>query len=545
MIKVDHILTRFEQLQEAKKPFLKPFEDCRKYASPYSPPIMGGTEPQGEKSRDNHDSTAELASRNLASVVLTSTTPPDTKWIHFENEDQEGIEDNTEALEYIDEVEYTTTNALNQSNFYMKKYEFEKSRIDYGVGVMFVEEGRGNMDLNFRTIPVSDVYLAEDYQGYVDTVYRSIKMTLRALAQEFTLEELSDQAQSKYETNPYEEVEIIHAVYPRIDDEREMDNEGNFKRDKNNMPFVDVWIEKESQHLIEEGGYRVFPYIVSRWNKESGEVYGHGPVMDSLADIKILNRMTKSMIQLAEKINNPAKAIIGGEKDELDLTPGAVNHLDEETKVEDLISGANYPITDSAVRDKKLAVQDALYVNQFQSIDRRDDKEMTAREVRAIEMETMRVLSPVLGRSQPETIGPLMIRVLDILRANGRLPEEPEGVRLTLKYVNQLSRAQRQDEMNAIRFVIGSAGEIAQFSPEVLDNVNTDEVFKLLTEASGTPAIISRPKREVEKIRTQRAEMQQRQQQLGEAEVKAEVQKDQASAEEKQARAQKYQKEAA
>lgn len=544
-MKIDNIIKNYELLEQNKKRFNDAWEDARKYASPSSPPIFGKAKFVSDVERDNYDSTAELAARNLASVVMTSSTPPDQKWINLKNVDETAVENDLEALKYIDFIEGVVIEALTASNFYIKKYEFDKYRVVFGTGVMFVEEGKGNKDLNFRTIHIADVALAEDSEGYVDTVYRTFFMSIRDLVQKFGLSNLSVEVKDKYEVNPFEEIKVLHCVYPRTDEERERDSEGNFKVDRESMPYVDMWIEYETRHKIEEGGYRTFPFVVSRWEKEVGEVYGHGPVMDALADIKTLNRMERSKVQLAEKINNPPKIIIGAEKGEVDFTPAATNHFDEDVEVKDLVSGANYPVTDAAVRDKIETINEIMYVNQFQSLDRRADKEMTAAEVDAIRLEALRILAPVLGRNQPEILYPLMIRVLDILEANGKLPPQPTTttIQLVLEPVNELTRAMKMSEVNAVRSVIAGTADMAQVNQEVLDNINFDAAYNLLKDATGIPASISNSEEEIKAIREGRAKQAEEAQQIQLAMVQAELAETAAKTAEKQARAENKRKE--
>jgi len=544
-MKIDNIIKNYERLEQSKKRFNDAWEDARKYASPNSPPIFGKADFVSEKDRDNYDSTAELAARNLASVVMTSSTPPDQKWINFKNVDEDVIENDSEALAYIDFIEGIVIEALNSSNFYIKKYEFDKSRIVFGTGVMFVEEGKGNKDLNFRAIHIADVALAEDSEGYVDTVYRTFFMSIRDLVQKFGLSSLSKEVQDKYKVNSFEEIRVLHCVYPRTDAERETDSKGDFKITSDNLPYTDMWIEYETRHKIEEGGFRTFPFVVSRWEKEVGEVYGHGPVMDALSDIKTLNRMERSKVQLAEKINNPPKIIIGAEKGEVDFTPAATNHFDEDVEVKDLVTGANYPVTSDMVQNKIETINQAMYVNQFQSLDRRADKEMTAAEVDAIRLEALRILAPVLGRNQPEILHPLMIRVIDILDANGKLPPQPTTttIQLVLEPVNELTRAMKMSEVNAIRSVIMSTAQMAEVKPEVLDNVNFDAAYEHLKDASGIPARISNSEEEVKEIREGRAEQAEQAQKLQMAMVQAELSESAAKAASNQAGAEKKRKE--
>ena len=59
-------------------------------------------------------------------------------------------------------------------------------------------------------------YIAEDDKGRIDTVYRKFNLSARALVQKFG-NKVSQDIKVMAEKDPYQEVDILHAVYPRAD----------------------------------------------------------------------------------------------------------------------------------------------------------------------------------------------------------------------------------------------------------------------------------------------------------------------------------------
>jgi hypothetical protein len=536
MINLENVINRHEQLKSNRTYIESTLEDCRKFALPNSLPIMGGTYTPAEKDRDNYDSTAELALRNLTSVLMSSITNPSTKWVQLQSDDDGINKEDYLAKEYFEFLERLVQQSIENSNCYINLQEFYKSLGGFGTAVMFIEEGKDTL-LNFKNIHISQVYLDEDWQGRVDVLSREIKMNARQIVQQFGIDNVSEAVTKAAENDPTEEFKIVHVVLPRTD--REMDSKGNFKEFASNLPYASVWYEEETKHLLEEGGYRVFPFVVCRWSKETGQFYGCSPIMEALADIKTLNRMEKSRLQLAEKINNPPKAVHGDEVDKVDLRPGAINYFEEDTKVQDLVTAGSYPVTHRAIEDKRLAVQNALYVHQLQMI---DNKTMTAREVHARQTENLRILGPVFARIQFELLQPFILRVLDIFVAKGIMPVAPKSLankEYRIRFINPLTRAQNIEELNAINSVLMSAAELSQIKPEVLDNIDFDKAFRMMAEHNGLPMNILIDDRAVQQARMQRAQQAQMQQQMMQEQHQMEQAQGMAKATEKISRSKK------
>lgn len=534
MADVEIILKHYEHLKQLRTDFEKAWEECREYAMPYAPSIYGGTHSQsnrpGTVNIKNFDSATEIALKNLASVLLSNTTSPTSRWVQFKSPDEA-------KQDVADIVEDSVSEAFEDSNAYAELFSFFKNEAGYGTSALYIGECNTGADMYFKTLHIGDIVIAEDYMGEVDTLFRETLISLRELVQMFGEESLSDSAKKLYEKNPYDEITVVHGVLPRVDSDREMTDEGEYKTEPLSLPYAEFWIEKEKRHLIIESGYRTFPFMVGRWEKEPGRVYGHGPVMDALADIKQLNRAERSKIEIAEKLNNPPKLFIGGEPDDWDTTPGAKNVIDDpNAQMVDIVTAANFPITANEVHDKRMAVREALYANQIQGMDRRNEKDMTAREVYAIEQEGLRILGPVSHRNQ-KMIEKGLMRVLDILEKHGKLPKEADI--FTLKFVNSISRAQKSDEINAVNYLIAAIQQLGTLNRETLYKWNFDVIADKIFDATGLPMTMKNKKGVIEALKAQASEQAQKGEQIQMAVIDADIKETQAKTAEKLSRAQK------
>jgi hypothetical protein len=100
----------------------------------------------------------------------------------------------------------------------------------------------------------------------IDTIYRRFKLTARAIIQKFGTAASPDIIMME-KKDPYQEIEIIHAVYPRSDFNPK-------KQDKKNMPFESVYFEYKNKNELSVSGFKEFPFVVPRYLKASQEIYG-------------------------------------------------------------------------------------------------------------------------------------------------------------------------------------------------------------------------------------------------------------------------------
>ena len=210
--------------------------------------------------------------------------------------------------------------------------------------------------------------------------------------------------QSKAKKDPYEEIEILHAVYPRSD----------FNPTKKIKLICHlnlfIWNTKMVMNYL-YGGFREFPFVVPRYLKASNEIYGRSPAMTALPDVKMLNEMSKTTIKAAQKqVDPPLLVPDDGFLLPVRTVPGGLNFYRSGTRdrIEPLNIGANNPLGLNMEQQRRESIRAVFYVNQLMM---QQGPQMTATEVIQRNEEKMRLLGPVLGRLQSELLKPLIDRV--------------------------------------------------------------------------------------------------------------------------------------
>jgi hypothetical protein len=451
----------------------------------------------------------------LASSLHGMLTNPSTPWFTLRFKQLESLNDD-EAKLWLEEATEVMYTAFNRSNFQQEIFELYHDLITFGTAAMFVEEDEEDL-IKFSTRHIDEVYVAENEKGKIDTIFRKFHMTSRALVQKFG-NNVSQDIQTSVKKNPYEEIQIIHAVYPR--------NEFNpKKKDKANMPFESVYFEYKNGNELSVSGFKEFPFVVPRYLKASHEVYGRSPAMTALPDVKMLNEMSKVTIKAAQKqVDPPLLVPDDGFLLPVRTVPGGLNFYRSGTRdrIEPLNIGANNPLGLNMEEQRRDAIRAVFYVNQLQL---QQGPQMTATEVIQRNEEKMRLLGPVLGRLQSELLKPLIDRVFNILLRNNQFAQPPEslsGVEIDIEYVSPLAKAQKSTELQSIMRGIEILGSLAPVAP-VFDYVNFDNLVKHVADIVGMPQKLLKTQSEVTAIRDQQQQQQQEQMQMQQAQQAAQM----------------------
>ena len=253
--------------------------------------------------------------------------------------------------------------------------------------------------LRYRQVYLGELFYAVNHQGQVDKVFRRFKMTLRQLAQKFGEAALPPEFPEKLKLNPEAEHFVIHVVQPNASYEAgTLDNRA--------FRFSSHYILLEQKHLLQEGGFRTFPYAISRYVLAPGEIYGRGPAMNVLPSINVLNEEKKVILKAGHRAVDPVLLVHDdGILDGFSLKPGALNSgavsSDGRPLVHPLPVG-DMNIGKELLDDERAVINDAFLVTLFQILVQ--TPQMTATEVIERAREKGALLSPTMGRFQSEAL---------------------------------------------------------------------------------------------------------------------------------------------
>ena len=458
----------------------------------------------GDKNTERiFDGTAQFAAELMASSMHGMLTNSGTPWFSLRYTDDEFETDDT-SKEWLEAATDTMYVEIGRSNFHEAINELYFDLVTFGTAVMFVDTDKEGT-LRFSTRHISECYVSEDEFGRVDTVFREFKMPARAAVAQFGEENITQRLLKKSQDDPYEMVELLHVVMPRY--ERD-----TVKIDAKNKPVASIYLDPGDKKIISESGFDEFPYMVPRFRKASYENgYGRSPAMTALADIKMLNEMSKAVIQAAQlQIHPPLLVPDDGFILPVRTVPGGLNFYRSGTRdrIEPLNIGANNPLGENQLEQRRTAIRAAFYVDQLVTGNRPG---MTATEVIQKSTEKMRILAPLTGRLQSELLRPLIDRIFNLIskkKGFAPAPETMAGNEIDIEYVSPLAKAQRQGDVQASLELFQFLAPLMQVDPNVVDFLDVDGLAKHIIKTTGVPASVVRGAEEVAAIREQKQQMQ-------------------------------------
>lgn len=482
----------------------------------------GFTSPGQQKTDLMIDATAALALPKFAAAMESMLTPRGSTWHRLGATDQT-LNKNRLVRQYFDDV----TDLLfryryaPRANFASQQHEIYMGLGAFGTGIKYIDRLRGyEKGLRYRTIHLGECYILENHQGIIDTVFRRFQMTARQVMQRFKdttkipdaiVTAASDSV--KCETPFW----FINAVYPRSDE----DNYDPRRLDAKGMRYADVYVSETGRQTVEEMGFNVFPYAISRYVTAPGEVYGRSPAMTALPAIKTLNEMKRTVLTQGHRVTNPVLLVHDdGVADGFSLKPGAINTgamTADGKRLVDVLPTGNLALAKELIEREASTVDGAFLVDLF--LLNVENPQMTATEVIERTREKGALLSPTMGRQQTEDLGPTIERELDVLSAQGLLPPMPLILQQAkgeyrVVYDSPLSRAQRAENASGFMRLVDWAKEYyaASQDPRPFDWLNWDQAMPELADIAAVPARWINAQQQVDALRQQRTQAQQAQQ---------------------------------
>src|SRR5210317_272293 len=509
------LLKRFDRLKSNRQNWESHWQEVADYMQPRKADVTKSRSKGDKRTELIFDSSPLQAVELLAASLHGMLTNPSTTWFSLRFKGEE-LSDNDEAKAWLENATEVMYKAINRSNFQQEIFELYHDLITFGTAAMFIEDDEEDV-LKFSTRHINEIYISENDKGRIDTIFRKFRLTARAAIQKFG-ENVSDSIVTKHRKDPYEEVEILHAVYPRADFDPK-------KQDKSNMPFESVYLEAGTGDELSVSGFREFPFVVPRYLKASHEIYGRSPAMTALPDVKMLNEMSKTTIKSAQKqVDPPLLVPDDGFILPVRTVPGGLNFYRSGTRdrIEPLNIGANTPLGLNMEEQRRNSIRNAFYVNQLMM---QNGPQMTATEVIQRNEEKMRLLGPVLGRLQSELLKPLIDRAFALILRKNLFRPAPEflaGTDIEIEYVSPLAKAQKSTELSSIMRAIEILGSLSNVAP-VFDHINMDKLVRHLADIVGVPQKILKPQSELNAERQQAAQQQEQMQQMQQVQQLAEA----------------------
>lgn len=528
-------LTRKQSLWTERDSWFSHWRELSDHFAPRTGRFFLQDRNKGEKRHSKIiDSTGTRAVRVCAAGLMAGMTSPARPWFRLETADKDLME-SADVKQWVNFGTELMRTIFSRSNTYRSLHSIYEELITYGTAADIVLDDFDDV-LRHYTLTAGEYAIATNHRGVVDTLYREFDMTVAQIVTEFVYDPIaktfdwtrvSPSVKNLWDNHGRDKWRpVLHAIEPRID----RDTRSPMARD---MAFTSNYIEigYDKGDFMRESGYPSFPALCPRWHVSGGDVYGNSPGMEALGDAKQLqHQQSRKALGIDYQVRPPLAIPTTLKNQPLSTLPGGAAYVDTAGKGDSIRSmfdvNINMEHLLADIQDVRGRLNSTMYVDLFLMLAQDDRSGVTAREISERHEEKLLMLGPVLERLHNELLKPYIDTTFDKMIAAGLLPPPPEelqGQDLNVEFVSMLAQAQRAVGVSSVDRLLGTVGQMAQFKPEVLDKLNTDEIVDQYSEMLGVDPNLIVADENVAIIRQQRAEQQAAQAAVAQAEQAAQT----------------------
>ncbi len=491
----------WEQLKGDRVTWETHWQDCANYMLPIRADFITDRTPGQKLMQFVYDSVPLWALESFAAGMHGLLTSPTLRWFSLKTQDDR-LNVNPRVGAWLDAASEALYALFNgpRHNFASQSYQIYLDLGLIGTGAMAVLESPASGVL-FSNRHMKECVVQENDEDRIDTLVRHWDYTAKQAYQAWG-ERAGEQVLKAMENQPNRKFTFIHTVKPRKGRHPQ-------RTDRMHKPFLSRYTNLTERTTIAESGFDEFPYMVPRFSKRAGEVYGRGPGMTALPDAKMLNSMKKTVLKAAQKVVDPPLQIPDdGYIMPIKTVPGAPIYYRAGTqdRIEPLETKGQIQLGQDMLSALQQQVIRTFYVEWMLMPSSPDDpaaagKGVTATYVLQQRDEKMRLLSPMLARLQSEFLGPLIDRTFAILwRQSFRArfgqgspfpapPPELSQQPLRVEYVSPIAVAQKSSQLDSIMRLVQTQMQLLQADPTMPRVIDGEGVLRLVARDLNTPAV--------------------------------------------------------
>ncbi|MBP2147405.1 portal protein [Xanthobacter flavus] len=459
----------------------------------------------------------------LASSIQAMLRPPGQKWFGMSS-GREEIDQHDSAAPWLERSGLRLWRALEDPKalFMRATTAADHDFVAFGNAVLTVERHPAGIGFLLQNWHLRDVAWAENALREVDTVARRFKGTARGLLQEFGRQHVCDKVVEMMEKNPYGDVPCFSVVVPvEVWDYAYTGESENAKaRRREAFPFMQIVVDKAHEHVMRETPLRINPYVIVRWRLSTLSPYAFAPpTIIGLPDARLLQRMTLSMLESAEKGVDPP-LIARGEKlrGGVNVYAGGVTYVDPDYddrtgKVVEALFETQAFEPAKEFYDRHMAMmKDLFYLNKLTLP---EFKDMTAFEVQKRMEEFARAATPLFGPLETEYNGRVLEKSIaigfqtDLFGPREEIPAVLRGRELAFTYKSPLRQAAEEVKAQQLGTGLQLMQGAAAFDPTVPQNVDLNKATRESLRGLGWPSGWIKPEDQVQQEREAQAKQQQ------------------------------------
>lgn len=423
---------------------------------------------------DVYDSTAMDDSQIMAAGIQAFLCPQSDQWFGLKLKNQRKKLD-SEGQDWLQKTTEDLLGILSDSNFYSTMGEHLHDLVVLPGATMYGEDDPDDV-VNFTSIPFDQVGVELNNKNECDGLHRRYTYTVKQMVDRWgeSEDKLGPKVWEMWKAGKWsEKVGILHSVGKRYD--RDM-----MKKDSKNMPYYSCFVDERHKRIIEEKGYKIFPYFVDRWRTIPGQDWGYSPALIALPDIYMINEMARTGLMAGQMSVAPPWLF----PDEqyvlpLDFNQFAINYGvpnagatgTRDWKPFPLVSGSNYQIGVDMMNRYDQKIHAYFQKNLFLPL---LEKQVTAFEFSKIIEKSFNILGSSMGNIQRFTLA----KVIDFtykkamqLPKHRRIIDEPpasvvEAGGMEPRYVSPLAIAQHAAKAQTTESFLFDVSQIMAVYPQ-------------------------------------------------------------------------------
>lgn len=455
------------------------WRDCYDYALPQRSSYLSGSGAVNRRSESLYDGTALDSVDQLASLLLGNVTPPLTPWFGLKAGTDLTPDEAKAIAPALEKATRLLQAHFDQSNFIVEIHQCFLDLVVAGTASLVFEEADiGELSaFHFTANPLSDIVMDESAHGKLDTVFRSIALTLPQILARYEGADIPLSVLHTGNRYPDETFPLMEVVTKHPEEHG----------------YLFALCDPDTLEIIYQSTLPQSPFINFRWMKSPGEIYGRSPVMKALPDIKTANKVVELILKNA---SISVTGIWQAEDDgvlnlsNIELVPGAIIPKAIGSKgLTPLEMPARFDVSQLVLSDLRGRIRHALLADRLPQIS--DAGRATATEITLRSNEMTLLLGATFGRLQVELLNPLLQRAYQILRKRGVIPDLPlDGRVVAIDYRSPLARAQSSQ---TVQQALGWIQAATSLGPDIVAQINRPAMMAYLTEMLGVPDFLTHP----------------------------------------------------
>lgn len=451
-LETTRLLERFKKAQNVAWPWHELYSDVYRYTQPFRNPFsfsqsnptsvtmyQSGDTQTESSGHEIYDSTAVLGCHSLSAKLLSYLVPPYQEWQKFDAGPEIPDLDKERFQRAAERATKSFFKFLNETNFYVAATEAFYDLI-VGTAALYVTKGDSLQNpLNFQAVPISNLFFEEDSAGIPQTVFFE-----RKAFNARDIQQMWPKATMSQETARALEQDINHTV-----DLLEMTI---YEEEKKSYRYI--VLEQEGKHPLVDSTSPSSPWIIFRWSKTPGDVWGTGPATHIISDVKTLNAIAEDELRSAafkaspmwfawsDGVFNPHQFV---------PQPGAVlvgsSLAGNQAPIRPIPVEGDAQFVQLLVQDLRARIEKALFMDMVRP---NDAQPLTATEVLYKKQVLLEQIEPAFGRLQIEFLPRLTRRILYLLKDWGLFPDvQIDGKKVRLTYTSPLAQGQNNSDIQS------------------------------------------------------------------------------------------------